>query len=305
MTAANNTQILPLHRDLDILGPAREAAKSIGAILVDAGRLSDDEAERIHDYQGRVGLPFGEAGISMGLLTDEDVRQALARQFGHASLSPDAGLGQDLVAAYEPDSPAVEHLRGLRAQLLLRWFDAEARQSALAIVSPGSGEGRSYITANLAVLFAQMGKRTLVIDADLRRPRQHRIFGLSGKLGLSSVLAGRAGAEAISEIAQLPNLSVLPAGVLPPNPQELLSRPGFQRLVQSLHGLYEVVLVDTPPAGAWADAGTVAARAGAALMVACRDRSSLPRVAKLSADLRDWGVQMVGAVLNGAGEPQG
>ena len=101
----------------------------------------------------------------MGLLTDEDVRHALALQFGHASISPDAGLGKDLVAAYEPDSPAVEHLRSLRAQLMLRWFENETtHQQALAVVSAGPGEGRSYITANLAVLFAQMGKRTLVIE---------------------------------------------------------------------------------------------------------------------------------------------
>ncbi|MGZ5181597.1 MAG: chain length determinant protein tyrosine kinase EpsG, partial [Ramlibacter sp.] len=281
-----NSQILPLHRDLDIIGPAREAAMPIGALLVEAGRISSDEAERIHDYQKKVGLPFGEAGISMGLLTDEDVRQALARQFGQASISPDAGLGKDLVAAYEPDSPAVEHLRGLRAQLMLRWFENDSHQAALAIVSPGPGEGRSYITANLAVLFSQMGKRTLVIDADLRKPRQHRIFGLPGKVGLSALLAGRAGAEVMCDIPQLPGLTVLPAGVLPPNPQELLSRPGFARLLQSLRASYEVILVDTPPGEDSADAGTIAARAGAALMVACRDASSVPRVSELAEDLR-------------------
>ncbi|MCC2677218.1 MAG: hypothetical protein K0R58_4165, partial [Ramlibacter sp.] len=202
--------------------------------------------------------------------------------------------------AYEPDSPAVEHLRSLRAQLMLRWFENDTA-SALAIVSPGHGEGRSYITANLAVLFAQMGKRTLVIDADLRKPRQHRIFGLPGKIGLSALLAGRAGAEVMCEIKQLPGLTVLPAGVLPPNPQELLSRPQFQRLIQSLRGMYEVILVDTPAASAWADASTVAARSGAALMVTCRDRSSMPRVIKLSEDLKEFGVSVVGAVLNGAG----
>ena len=297
-----NSQILPLHRDLDLVGPIRESTnQSIGELLVVDGRITHEEAERIHDYQKKVGLPFGEAGISMGLLTDEDVRHALARQFGHASISPDAGLGKDLVAAYEPDSPAVEHLRSLRAQLMLRWFENDGNPSALAIVSPGSGEGRSYITANLAVLFSQMGKRTLVIDADLRRPRQHRIFGLSGKVGLSALLSGRAGAEVMCDIKQLPGLTVLPAGVLPPNPQELLSRPQFQRLVTNLRGMFEVILVDTPPAGAWADAGTVAARSGAALVVTCRDRSSMPRVMKLSDDLKQWGVNIVGAVLNGAG----
>jgi chain length determinant protein tyrosine kinase EpsG len=296
-----NSQILPLHRDLDVIGPTREQSQPIGALLVDAGRITTDEADRIAEYQKKVGLPFGEAGISMGLLTDEDVRHALALQFGHASISPDAGLGKDLVAAYEPDSPAVEHLRSLRSQLMLRWFENDNHQSAMAIVSPGPGEGRSYITANLGVLFSQMGKRTLIIDADLRKPRQHRIFGLPGKVGLSALLAGRAGAEVMCDIKPLPGLTVLPAGVLPPNPQELLSRPQFQRLLQSLSGMYEVILVDTPAAGSWADAGTVAARAGAALMVTCRDRSSMPRVIRLSEDLREFGVSVVGAVLNGAG----
>ena len=196
----------------------------------------------------------------------------------------------------------MEHLGELRARLMLRGFENETTHpSGRAIVGPGSGEGRSYITANLAVLFSQMGKRTLVIDADLRKPRQHRIFGLPGKIGLSALLAGRAGAEVMCEIKQLPGLTVLPAGVLPPNPQELLSRPQFQRLIQSLSGMYEVILVDTPPASAWADASTVAARSGAALMVTCRDRSSMPRVIKLSEDLREFGVTVVGAVLNGAG----
>ena len=76
---------------------------------------------------------------------------------------------------------------------------AEERQEALAVVSPGAGEGRSWITANLAVLFAQMGKRTVLVDADLRRPRQHRIFGMSARAGLSTVLAGRAGWEAVAD----------------------------------------------------------------------------------------------------------
>ena len=168
-------------------------------------------------------------------------------------------------------------------------------------MSPGSGEGRSYITANLAVLFAQMGKRTLLIDADLRRPRQHRIFGLPGALGLSGLLAGRAGLTPWCLHCAASDLTVLPAGVLPPNPQELLSRPQFQRLMTSLRGSYEVILVDTPPGAQWADASTVAARAGAALMVTCRDRSSMPHVMKLSDDLREYGVSVVGAVLNGAG----
>ena len=301
-----NSQIFPLptRPELDISLPNREAGQPIGALLVSAGRLDEENVQRILDYQKKAGLLFGEAGVAMGLLSDEDVRHALALQFGHACLSPDAGLGAELVAACDPDSDAVEHLRSLRSQLMLRWFENDARQSALAIVSPGSGEGRSYIAANLAVLFSQLGKRTLLIDADLRRPRQHLIFGLSGRTGLSAVLAGRAGWDAVSEIKSLPGLWVLPAGAVPPNPQELLARPGFARLIQALRSSYDVILIDTPAAESCADAGTIAARAGAALMLACRDATSVPRVAHLAEDLRQFGVTIVGAVLNGASPPK-
>ena len=143
---------------------------------------------------------FGEAGVAMGLLDEEEVRARWPCSSARRYLAPDSGLGNELIAATDPDSAAVEHLRALRSQLMLRWFENDARQAALAVVSPGSGEGRSYIAANLAVLFSQLGKRTLLIDADLRRPRQHRIFGLPGRIGLSSVLAGRVGWDAVCEI---------------------------------------------------------------------------------------------------------
>jgi protein-tyrosine kinase len=290
----------PNRGELDISTPTRQAAQPIGALLVDAGVLDPEGVQRILDYQRKSGVLFGDAGVALGLLNEDDVRHALALQFGHVHLSPDAGLGAELIAACDPDCEAVEHLRSLRSQLMLRWFENDARQAALAIVSPGSGEGRSYIAANLAVLFSQLGKRTLLIDADLRRPRQHRIFGLSGRVGLSGVLAGRAGWDAVSEIAALPGLSVLPAGAVPPNPQELLARPGFARLIQALRSSYDVILIDTPAAQSCADASTIAARAGAALMLACRDATSVPRVSQLADNLRQFGVTIVGAVLNGS-----
>lgn len=280
-----------------------EGAPKIGALLVEAGRLSPEGVDSILDFQKSAGLPFGESGIAMGLLSEQDVQQALAKQFGHAALSPDAGYGNELIAALQPESPAAEHLRALRSQLMLRWFESDPRHVTLAVVSPGVGEGRSYITANLAVLFAQLGKRTLLIDANMRRPRQQQIFGLTGRVGLSAMLANRAGAEAVNEIKSLPGLSVLTAGAMPPNPQELLARDGFARVLTAFKSSYDVILIDTPAASSCADAGMIAARSGAALMLACRDRSSVPRVSRLAEDLRQVGVTVVGAVLNGASRP--
>ncbi|MES2634780.1 MAG: chain length determinant protein tyrosine kinase EpsG [Pseudomonadota bacterium] len=297
-----NSQIYPLpsRAEFDIVPATHEAALPIGALLVKAGRLTEDNVQRILDYQKKSGLLFGESGVAMGLLADEDVRAALALQFGQTYVPPNSGLGSELVAAIDPNSDAVEHLRVLRSQLMLRWFENDARQAALAVVSAGSGEGRSYIAANLAVLFSQLGKRTLLIDADMRKPRQHKIFALPGRVGLSTVLSGRAGWDAVNEIKSLPSLWVLPAGAVPPNPQELLAGTGFPRLIAALRSTYEVILIDTPPATHWADASTIASRAGAALMVACRDATSVPRVAKVADDLRQIGVSVVGAVLNNA-----
>lgn len=299
-----STRVLPLPREADgALAVSRQAALPIGALLVECGRLSAQDAERIHAHQQRAGQLFGEAGIEMGLICMQDVRAALAIQFGHVSLPRDAGLGSELVAAWQPENPAVENLRSLRSQLQLRWFENDARHAALAIVSPGRREGRSYITANLATLFSQLGKRTLVIDADLRSPRQHRIFGVPGRVGLSGVLAGRLGTDTVVDVPAIPGLAVLPAGAAPPNPQELLARNGFSRLLSALRSSFEVILVDTPAFEACADAGTVAARCGASLVVACRDTSSLPGVASVASSLREFGVTVVGAVLNATGKP--
>lgn len=270
----------------------------IGAALVQQGRLSAEDAERIHAHQQVKGQLFGEAGIELGLLSAQDVQHVLARQFGQPRPEAECGLSGELVAAWQGDSPVTEHLRSLRSQLMLRWFENDARHAALTLVSPGRGEGRSYITANLAVLFAQLGKRTLVIDADLRHPRQHRLFGVVGRQGLSGVLAGRLGTDTVAAIDAVPGLSLLPAGVRPPNPQELLARGGLPRLLSALRSRFEVILVDTPAFGECADAGTIGARAGAALMVACRDGTSARGLGSMAEGLREFGVTVVGAVFN-------
>jgi receptor protein-tyrosine kinase len=205
------------------------AGRSIGAILIDNGRLTPDAAERILKLQKEQGLRFGDAAIQLGLLSEADIQQALSRQYDYPYLMPgDERVSEEVVAAFKPFSPIVEQLRAVRSQLMLRWFDAEIGHKTLAVVSASRADGRSFTAANLAVVFSQLGERTLLIDADLRNPSQHQLFRLENKLGLSSLLAGRAElAEAITRIPGLIDLSVLPAGATPPNPQELLARPVF------------------------------------------------------------------------------
>ena len=275
------------------------SGSSIGAILVNTGRLSAENAERISRLQLDQGKRFGEAAVELGLLTEDDVQYALSRQFDNLYLpADDNSLSRHLIAAYQPLSTTVEKLRSVRAQLMLRWFKPEARQKILAVMSPGKGEGRSFIAANLAIVFSQLGERTLLVDADLRVPCQEKLFKVGNKAGLSTLLAGRTGTEAIARISLLPGLYILPAGPVPPNPQELLGRPGFAELLQSLARDFDIIIFDTPASSRYAEAQMIAAGAGSALLLACKNRSSVRDVASLAHNLDHTGVKLVGAVLN-------
>ncbi len=277
--------------------------RSIGDILVAAGRLSSADASLIMEHQRQHQIQFGDAAIALKLLTEEDIAFALSKQFDYAYLSPsDTSLSTDLVSAYKPFSPIAENLRAVRSQLMLRWFNSDPLHKVLAIVSPGKGDGRSFIAANLSIVFAQQGQRTLLLDADLRAAAgggQHALFKLGKGAGLSGILAGRANLDvAALPVPGLPGLTVLPTGALPPNPQELLGRPEFGQLLGSAAQQFDVIIIDTPADNDFADAEIISARAGAALMLARKNKSLLPNVALLAKRLQEGGVTLVGSVLN-------
>ena len=288
--------ILPIDSSSRIL--ARQDRR-IGSILAEAGKLGGRDIERVMELQRLEGLRFGEAALQLGLIAAEDLRCAVAKQYDLPYLLPGSGsISSELVAACEPFHPRAEELRALRTQLLIRWSQAEARHRVLAIVSPGAGEGRSYLAANLAVVFSQLGERTLLIDADLRRSRQHRIFGVPDRIGLSAVLSGRADRSAVVPVPGFGTLSLLPAGALPPNPQELLSRQAFAVLLHELRSDFDVILFDTPPAKVYADAQSVAFRAGSALVLARRDHTRFADASSLVRELNVAGARTVGTVFN-------
>lgn len=271
----------------------------IGAILLAAGKLKSSDLDRIIELHHRSGLHFGEAARRLGLIDEEDIQAALARQYDLPKLIPGAeGASPELVAAFQPHHPCTEELRGLRTQLLLRWLDPAAGRRVLAITSPGRGDGRSYVAANLAVVFSQLGLRTLLIDADLRNPRQHRIFNIPDRLGLAAVLAGRADANAHIAVPGCSKLSLLPAGALPPNPQELLSRPMLASLLGELEVKFDLILIDTSAALAFSDSKSVAFRAGSALVLARKNHTRIVDTNNMIRELNDTGTRIVGTVVN-------
>jgi receptor protein-tyrosine kinase len=289
----------------DLITPGRKpeefegGERTIGAILVGSGALTRDDVERILALQRDKGGRFGEAGKALGLIQQRDIDFALSRQFDYPYLRRgESRVSESLVAAYEPAHPQVEALRALRSELMLHWFNDDAAHKSLAIVSEARGDGRSHIAANLAVVLSQLGGRTLLIDADLRSPAQHALFGLENRVGLSALLSGRAGAEAVQRVPGLGSLSVLPSGAAPPNPQELLARPSFGVLLERLAEHVDFILIDTPPAAESADAQTVAARARAALFVARKNHSRLWRLQAIAEGVARTRTAVLGAVLN-------
>ena len=269
---------------------------SIGGMLLATGKITPEAAERVLRMQKEMGIRFGEAAQRLGLITEADIQQVLARQFDYPYLQSGEGkYSERLVAAYQPFSYQVEKLRAVRSQLMLRWF-ARGRK-ALAIVNVNPGDGASMFTANLAVVFSQLGEHTLLVDANLREPSQHQVFDLHNRQGLSDILAGRAGLDAITKVEHFVDLSVLGAGTLPPNPQELLSRSGFNGLNVQLETQFDVVLYDTAPFALGADALAIAARVGGALLVARKNQTLLADIHSMAEQVTQTGAEVVGSVM--------
>jgi protein-tyrosine kinase len=287
-------------RAIDLSGRPRVNERHIGEIIAQARKLSPRKIDRIVARQIEKGERFGESAIALGYATADDVLVALAEQFNY----PVANAEQrkrlpELVALNEPFSEQTEAIRAIRSWVMQRVFnEPQQTRRALAIVSPNSGDGKTYFAANLAVTLAQLGGRTLLVDADLRGPRQHELFGLSNHHGLTGILSGRTEKRVVQQAPTVPGLFILPVGGTPPNPLELIERPTFGLLMRELAAKFDHVVVDTSAGEYGADAAVVSAKCGAALAVARKDASRTAELNALSNALARNTATIVGVVLN-------
>jgi protein-tyrosine kinase len=186
----------------------------------------------------------------------------------------------------------------VRSQLVLKWFGADPEQRTLAVVGLSPGDGRSHVVANLARLFAQMDEDTLVIDADLRQPAQHRLLGVDNSTGLADYLAGRVPRPPIRAVPEERHLHVLAAGNVDPSSLPLLARRQFGLMLGGLAARYSFILIDTPPAAQFSEAVTVAVRSSGCLVVTRRHRTRLAEAQALADKLSANSVEVIGALIN-------
>lgn len=282
---------------LDTPGLA-QPSHALGAYLQEIGGLRQEDVERIEQARREAGGRFGESAVRLGLATPLQVQQALARQYGYpASDSALAALHPELLLLRSPHHPFSEAMRRLRTRLMLHWQPPAASAPALCIASARRKDGRSLVAANLAIAFAQANIRTVLVDLDLRSPRQHELFGMDNRLGASSLLIGRYAAGDLKGMGSCETLTVLPAGPLPPNPQELLDAAHLVPMLSALRAMFGMIVIDTPAWCSAADVQLIAAQAGAAVPVVPRHRAAQREVHDLVRALRHSGADVPAAAL--------
>ncbi len=201
---------------------------------------------------------------------------------------------------HRPRAPESEAIRTIRTALFFNTRDKS--HQLIQITSGQPGEGKSSISANLAVTIANSGKRCLLLDADLRRPRQQTLFQLDPNIGLATVVEGTSSLEeAIHTIPDVPNLSVMPCGPRPHNPSELLSSARFPEILDELRKQYDFVILDTPPVLAVSETSAISAQVDGVILAMRIHKESKPVSHRSLALLRESGADLVGIVVNGVG----
>ena len=224
--------------------------------------------------------------------------KALAPLPANPLLPRSSRVGQEVVAAFDASHPMMDDIRVLRSQIRSRWLNRGQNFRALAMLSQDPSTGKTFAAVNLAVTFAQIGSRTLLIDADLRGGRIHQMFGIDNSVGLSTLLSLETSpADSISVIKGMESLAVLPSGPVTHNPSDLLERDNFPYVLDVFRNGFDVVIIDTPPAVEGPDASLIASVARGYVLVAREHQTLYREVDKLSRKLEPMGAFQIGSVL--------
>ena len=261
-----------------------------------AALLRDVTDTKIHDLR-EISRELGP--LPLCVLPYQKELPALSGEAARIEKSP-------LPALDRPQSLFVESLRSLRTSLLLSRSGAPPR--SVLITSPLAGEGKSFLSWNLAILFAQQGKRVLLCDANLRHPFLHRNLEADPGSGLSTVLAGLSpdhGASVVIPVLEVPGLSLIPAGPLPPYPAELLASSQMAELLKVWESQYDLVLLDGPPLLQFTDSVVLSSMVNSVLLLARHGKTPLPALEKsyrMLEDVQSTIGRKINIVVNGVKE---
>ena len=269
----------------------------IGEVLVAQGKLSREQAGEAAKHSVEYGMRFGEAAVALGFVQSNELEEALAKRAPVPTFVP-GEMARSIVMWHRPNSPEAEDYRSLRSALALRWFQGAPPRRALSVISAGRYDGKSTLLANLAVSFGLAGAQTLLVDADLRQPKQHMLFGLSNKTGLANILDQSEFNIPHYAIAGVENLMVMVAGRSTDyTAQELLLKTDFLEYLNIQMTRYDIVLVDTSAASLGNDYQIAAKITEGALLVTREKRTRIQRAIEMLNACDDVGIKVVGGTM--------
>lgn len=204
----------------------------------------------------------------------------------------------ELVVHDAPMSSAAECCRTIRTNLTFTSVGVSGSR-VFVVTSSQPREGKTTVASNLAASIAQSGKRVLLVDTDLRKPRVHQAFQLSREKGVTTYVVGESTFRDVVQSTRVPGLDVITSGPVPPNPAELLHAPRFEQLLVEARREYDVVIFDSPPVGAVTDAAIIAPQTDGVLVVAKANETTRDALESTVRQLRDVGARIVGAIVNG------
>jgi capsular exopolysaccharide synthesis family protein len=255
------------------------------AYLVD---MADKSFRNPEEVRNELGVPIlGHLPII--------VPEAMRRKKGE----PASTIGDMVFTHHKPKSTTSEAYRAVRTAL--NFGIRGEGHKVIQVTSPDPGDGKSTLAGNLAVCMAQSGKRVLLVDADFRRPRVHKLFGAEPLVGLSSIIKGTSDLADAVVASEVENLYLLPCGPRPANPSELLSSPRFSEMIHVLREQYDIVLIDTPPVLAVTDPCVVAPRVDGVVLLIRITKHVRPHAKRALESLESLGANLLGIVVNGVG----
>jgi len=305
---------------IDPISEEQELDEQLSRTLVLLYRLSNEAIEGINGLMRSLRIRFAEAALKSGAVTQPQLEEAL-EWIQQRALIQSRGVieevlrrtarkrerevvlwegeqlepTREIILVHDPDHPRSETVRSLRTQLLLRCKGRGA--GMIALLSPCSREGRSQLAAELAISFAQLGRRTLLIDADLRRPSLHRLFGANNDTGLAQALTS-GGPHHFHGVQGLPEMALMTSGELPANPLELLSGGALERVMREWRRKFEFLILDTPPTTLFSDGLAVAAVAGNVLVLARAAVTKFGELTEICRHLGSTNSRILGGVIN-------
>lgn len=277
-----------------LMNSGRDADAQLREAIIRRCALNDEAIAKISRLQNLLSVRFSDAAIRLRYATQRDIDGATGLE--HVPAGREAAPAERLVLAHYPYHPRSEQIRMLRTELLLRHENSE-HANIVAVLSPCAAEGRSQLAAELAITFAQLGRPTLLVDADMRRPQQHVLFNADNTRGLSQSLARERTAQ-FQTVAGLPALFLLTAGPLPPNPLELLSDRCFEEMVGEWRQNFQFVVFDTPPVSQYADGLAVATIIGRVLSLSRARHTPYRHTRDMMRRLAATQSRILGAVIN-------